>query len=252
MKVKCPACGEPVSAAHINIRDLVAVCPACDNVFQFDSAFQRQRRKIKPPRQFTLYDESERTTHIAFKWSWRTEPLWAFTIAMLLLVIALVMAVGIFSEDGLTSTLLVPLLMGAYPAYYAIGLLFNRTHYKADSETLDVYTEPFYFPRYGKKRLNLDEITKVYCKLTLKNPLGTAKDSFYHVFARTIDGDERSIAAYVNYEHAHFIVQELNAHLQTRQNAPARLVEDDNAEGEEQAGAPETQTTPRAKGARSL
>ena len=54
MKLKCPACGAPIPAAAINVQQMIAVCPECDNVFKFEGTFRQQRRKLKAPLNFGL------------------------------------------------------------------------------------------------------------------------------------------------------------------------------------------------------
>ena len=71
------------------------------------------------------------------------------------------------------------------------------------------------------------------------------------MFVHTLDGDVQKIAAIVNYEHAYFIAQEIEAYLQALREVPASALADDQFEVEE----PETQAdwTPNSarKAARS-
>ena len=91
VKLKCPACGAPISAHRINVQQMIAVCPHCDNVFRFDSAFAPQRRKIKAPAQFRVTDDDPDRLDMAFKWSFRTKPPFGLVAILFGLSITLLM-----------------------------------------------------------------------------------------------------------------------------------------------------------------
>ena len=223
MKLKCPACGAPIPASAINVQQMIAVCPECDNVFKFEGAFQQPRRKLKAPQQFSVADDDPSRLDMAFKWSWRTEPPFALLGALLAFVLSLLMLVGMLSDGAPAAAPLIPLTPLALMSYILLTLALNRTHYESDGETLKVYTEPLPYFRYGKKTLPVDEITEVSIERPAYAPFPEGKAGFYNVYAHTLDSDKVQIAAYVNYEHAHFIEQELKAHLQTLQEIPTAL-----------------------------
>ncbi len=159
MKLKCPACGAPIPAAAINVQQMVAVCPECDNVFKFEGAFRQQRRKLKAPAQFQVVDDDPDRLDMAFKWSWRTEPpVGLFGVIMGLLIPLIVYRMA---ERGGGARPLLPAADCPDELYVLLTLVLNRTHYESDGETLQVYTEPLPFFRYGRTTVAVDEIDHV-------------------------------------------------------------------------------------------
>jgi hypothetical protein len=227
MKLKCPACGAPIASSAINVQQMVAVCPECDNVFQFEGIFRQQRRKIKAPAQFQVSDDDPNRLDMAFKWSWRTEPPFALVGVLFALSVSLLMLIGMVSDGAPPPALLIPLAPASLMSYILLTLALNRTHYESDGETLTVYTEPLPYFRYGKKTLAVDEISEVTVERPAYAPFPEGKAGFYNVYVHTLDGDKVQIAAYVNYEHAHFIAQEVKAYAGSRQEIPAALATED-------------------------
>lgn len=227
MKLKCPACGAPIPASAINVQQMVAVCPECDNVFKFDAPFARQqRRKLKAPAQFKIVDEDPDRLDMAFKWSLRTEPpVGLFAIAFGL-VVTLLMLLGMLSDGAPAAALLIPLVPASFLIYTVLTLVFNSTHYQADAETLKVYTEPLPFLRYGSKSIHVADIAHVSVERPAYAPFPEGKQGFYDVFVHTLDGDKVKVAAIVNYEHAYFIAQEIEAYVHALRDLPARIADD--------------------------
>ncbi len=233
MKLKCPACGAPIPAASINVQQMVAVCPECDNVFKFDNVFQQRRRKLKAPVQFRVVDDDPDRLDMAFKWSPRTEPPFSIVLIVVAFVFLLVTLIGMIAEGAPLIAAILPLLPASFLGYVLLTLLVNSTHYQSDGETLDVYSEPLPYFRYGSRSIPLDEIERVSVERVADPRLSQGKEGFYNVFIHTLDGDVQKIAAIVNYEHAYFIAQEIEAYVQALREAPAPALADDQFEAEE-------------------
>ena len=117
MKLKCPACGAPIPAAGINVQQMVAVCPECDNVFKFDGAFQANSgASSKRPVQFQVVDDDPDRLDIAFHWSPRTEPPFSIVISWSPFVFVLATLVGMIAENAGGAAIL-PLLPAAFLGY---------------------------------------------------------------------------------------------------------------------------------------
>ncbi len=214
MKLKCPACGAPIPASAINIQQMVAICPACDNVFRFGDTFAPRRRKLKAPAQFRVADDDPERLDMAFKWSWRTEPPVGLLAVGFAFMVSLITLLGMIAEGAPPLAMIMPLMPLTLMSYILLTLAVNRTHYESDGETLKVYTAPLPYFRYGKKTVAVDEIERVSVERPAYAPFPEGKAGFYNVYVHTFDGDKLQIAAVVNYEHAHFIAQEIEAHLQ--------------------------------------
>jgi hypothetical protein len=108
--------------------------------------------------------------------------------------------------------------------YTLFTLVFNRTHYESDGETLRVYTEPLPYFRYGKKSVEIGDIHDITVERPAYAPFPEGRAGFYNVYVHTLDGEKIQIAAYVNYDHAYFIAQELKAHLKSLSEISASVV----------------------------
>ncbi len=238
MKLKCPACGAPIPAAAINVQQMIAVCPECDNVFKFEGTFRQQRRKLKAPAQFQVADDDPDRLDMAFHWSWRTEPPFSMITIVVAFVFVLATFVGMVAENAGGAAIL-PLLPAAYLGYTLLTLLVNSTHYESDGETLAVYTKPLPYFRYGSKSIPMDEIERVSVERVTDPRLPQGKDGFFDVFVHTLDGDLQKIAAIVNYQHAYFIAQEIEAFIGALRETSAQsldraLIETDDADAPDQ------------------
>jgi len=225
MKLKCPACGAPVTAADINVQQLIAVCPHCDNVFKIDGLVSPEQRKIKAPPQVNVAGDNPAQLDMSFKWSWRTEPPMSMVAIMVMLMISLIILPLMIGEGAPLLVTLLPLALAGWGGYTLLTLLLNRTHYQSDGETLKVFTEPLPYFRYGSKAISLDEIRDVTVERPTYPAFPEGRDGFYDVYVHTFD-DKIRIAAIVNYQHANFIAQELKAHLQAARQPAVRLTAD--------------------------
>ena len=215
MKLKCPACGSPIPSENINIKSMSALCTHCDSVFTFKPADARPPRKVKAPKQITTHSDSDDALHFSFKWSWRTEPPVAM-VAMLVMVVGLTVAFLATLSMGFTSELLMPLLLGIFPAYVLGAIAVNSTHYEISDDQLRTYTTPLVFPYYGRRTIPLWDIERVTSVQTLTMPGASSREAFYNVYAHTTDGDRIMLARLVNYEHAQYISQELQDFIDMR------------------------------------
>lgn len=224
MKLKCPSCGVAITAQDINIRDMVAVCAECDSVFTFKARAMSRQRKLKPP------------LHFAFKWHWKTEPQFAIVISAMLLAMGLSLLFSSLATGVPVEVLFIGLLIAAFPGYFGTTLMLNHTHFHVQNGQLKVYTEPLWFPYYGTTTMPVNEVTHITTEQSLAMRGASTKDTFYNVYAHTIDEHRYLIARHVNYDHAHFIAQELEEHLSYHNQAGDALfdlsidVADDDAD----------------------
>jgi hypothetical protein len=216
MKLKCPACGTPIPSDNINIQNMTALCSHCDNVFTFKPVDARLSRKLKAPEQVTVHEETEQSLHFSFKWSWRTEPMFGIVMMAIVAMATIVMLSMLLTGAAHIVELLIPLLLGAFPFYYGFTLLLNSTHFHMDHDQLRVHTSPLWYPYYGTRRVPAADITRVTTERFFAMPGATAREAFFNVYAHTIDGDQIMLARGVNYEHAHYIAQEIQSFINTQ------------------------------------
>ena len=124
MKLTCPECGATISASHINIQALVAVCATCDAVFRVDVQSigpAPMDGALSLPNQMSL-SEADRAL------AWRNRGSRMAGIAMCILG-SLLGSVGLVLSSGLGSALTPTMLFASVAAglgYTGLALVFNR------------------------------------------------------------------------------------------------------------------------------
>ncbi|MCA9915199.1 MAG: hypothetical protein KC496_17715 [Anaerolineae bacterium] len=218
MQLTCPNCGETVPAEHINIQQMVAVCPSCDSVFSFtapdEPGEKTKRRKVKQPDDLTLYD-GERL-ELAFRTNWRMDQDESFMGAAILggvfSLIAFIMLGGTLQGE---IPFFLPLFMGiiATSADYAIALrLFNQTHITMDSEEISISRRPLPGLR-APQHVSLSGVIAIHAEETLASRENHYDTPRFRVWAETVDGTQRTIATDLVEEYAYFVAQRLQERL---------------------------------------
>jgi hypothetical protein len=210
MNLRCVNCGEPIPAKNINIQKTLALCDHCETVFDFSenvaSKFSTQKpknRKIKQPVDVLINEDNEQLD-LRFKWSLKIVPptinilmgLW-FLVGFIFPMLAVV--------NGNGETLGIGLLLGAFPSYYFISLLLNRTQLGLNDTVLSTASKPL--PWFDGKNINVDLINTVSYKQS------KSFESYFDLTAQLHDGREINLIELIPYEHAVFIAHEVNAYL---------------------------------------
>ncbi len=218
MRVTCPHCGEVIPSANINIQRMTAVCPACDNVFQFEApAAKTKRRKVKQPEQLDLRETEDRL-HLAFRTNFRLDQHEAFRSSMVMSLVftfITLMMIGAFStkEDV---PLIMPgvfVLITAAMYYWTALIAYNKTHIDVDHERIKVTRQPLPSPFNQITEYDLAGIAAIRYEETPASRKAGYDTPRYRVWADMGDGGRKIILNDLIEEYALFVVQVLNERL---------------------------------------
>ncbi len=216
MQVTCPNCGETVPAEHINIQQMVAVCPVCDSVFSFDAPAEKtKRRKVKQPEGLTLYDGDP--LEMAFRTNWRLEQDESFTgIAVLSVVFSMMAFLMIGGAIQSDVPVFIPVFFAMFAAaadYAAILRIYNKTHITMDADTITISRKPLPGLR-APQEVSLSGVVAIETEETEISKKEAYDTPRFRVWAETVDGTRRTIVTDLVEEYAYFVQQRLQERLQ--------------------------------------
>ena len=216
MQLTCPQCSERVPAENINIQEMVAVCPACDTIFQFDSPTAKaKRRKVKRPEQLSIEDGNR--LHMAFRTNWRLDRSEAFLGSVFGSVFMSVFAILIGSELGPNGPpLLIPLTFAlvALVLFYNVALtVYNKTHIEMDNEKIQVSRKPLRGVFNHVNTIDLSGVVGIRCEETAISKKEDYDTPRFSVWADTVDGRQRLIVTDLVEDYGYFIAQRLEERL---------------------------------------
>ncbi|MCB9454300.1 MAG: hypothetical protein H6672_22935 [Anaerolineaceae bacterium] len=215
MQLTCPNCGSKIASAHINIQQMVAVCPQCDMVFRFDlPAPKIKRRKVKPPKNLTLA-ETDYDLHLAFRTNFRLDKNENFTgIALFSVVFTFLSAIFISMASEIHP--LIPLGFGLATlfGYYSLALTaYNKTHIDATDDTITVSRRPIPNPLTAPTTIDLAGVERIHYEETAISQKEGYDTPRYGVWALMEDRSRRLIVNDVTVDYAAFVAQCLNERL---------------------------------------
>jgi hypothetical protein len=176
MKLTCPDCRKPVSAADVNIKLGVGKCLACDAVFSLVDQVGlpmtglRSKAAIAPSKNFRIDDFGP---DLSISWSWYTHAIWFLVVFALIwngfLVTWYTIAIRSYfdpahGQHGSVGMLLFPvlhLLAGIGAAYVCLVTFCNRTEVCLRGGELTVTLGPL--PTWGNRRVRAADIAQLFC-----------------------------------------------------------------------------------------
>lgn len=241
MQLTCPNCGEKISAEHINVQQMVAVCSACDTVFKFELPDAKaKRRKVKQPQRLMLR-ESDDKLHMDFRTNFRLDRSEAFILSVIGSIFTTILSVILMTEylaGGGDVPLLVPLALGlgAVLLYSSIGFqIFNRTHIDIDDDKIQISRKPIPNIFDQEREVNLAGVVAIRTEetaISIKEGYDTPR---YRVWAEMADGTRKIIVNNVIDDYAHFITQRLQERLEGHPDLDVSRLEDvEDSVGSEQ------------------
>ena len=217
MQLACPNCGEPVVADNINIQQMVAVCSACDTVFEFERPQPKsKRRKVKQPEHLTLREDSD-TLQMRFRTNFRLDKNEAFLTGAItsffLTFVTVLLASQYVAGD-------VPLLIPAAFSLVTLGMYYwlalivwNITQIEADDDEITVTRKPLPDFLYHTRHINLSGVVAIRSEETAVSKKEAYDTPRYRVWAEREDGSQQIIVTDVIEEYAYFITQTLDQRL---------------------------------------
>jgi hypothetical protein len=214
-QLTCPQCSTRIPASNINVQEKIAVCPACDTVFRFDTPeatpVKAKHRKVKQPANLTLRDDDEKL-EMAFRTNFRLGQNEDFIIAIMAIVfLAFLSYVFLLPDEKLLATrLFVFPVAGLILAIYRLGLLlFNRTQITADEHAIRVARKPLPNPLATDQEVLVSNIAHIRCEETDASKREKYDTPRYRVFAEMVDGHEKLIVNDVVEDYGYFIAAQL-------------------------------------------
>jgi hypothetical protein len=230
----CPQCSTRIPASNINVQEKIAVCPACDTVFRFDTPAatpaKAKHRKVKQPANLTLRDDDEKLD-MAFRTNFRLGQNEDFIVAMMAFVVfAFLTFIFTFPSDRLVATglFLFP-LGGMLLAIYRLGLLlFNQTHITADNTLIKTARTPLPNPFAQEYEVPLADVVSIRCEETDASKQAKYDTPRYRVFAEMANGSEKLIVNDVVEDYGFFIAARLQEHIAAQnEHAGKNLLDDE-------------------------
>jgi hypothetical protein len=218
MQVICPNCGEKVTAQHINIQKMTAICPACDSVFPIELPEPKaKRRKVKQPGKLTLRDTE--TLQMDFRTNFRLERNGAAISSAYGSVSMTFLALLFIAEHRVSLILPLIFLLIAVALVYRLALtVVNKTHIEMDEGAIKVTREPIPNPFNRGYEVALAGVAAIKYEETAISKKEAYDTPRYRVWAETVDGSSRTIVTDVIEEYAVFIAQRLQEHLEMDDN----------------------------------
>lgn len=218
MMLVCPQCSTPIPADKINMQALIAVCPACHQMFEFGQEVEPEKvksKKIERPKRVHLKIEPD---HMRLSYDW-------FTWAGLVIVPTALFwnavtwtLVGMVLYSRIWFILLFisgHVALGLWMMYSAATTLFNHTAIQIDEGVLTVQHGPF--PARGNKTLNTPEIEQLFYKQSFpKRKLRSRGSNYqlnYELFAALSDGTEHTLFQHTDENVVRYIGQKLRRYL---------------------------------------
>lgn len=243
MQLNCPNCSEKVSAENINIQQMMAVCSACDSVFDVQRPMAKiKRRKVKQPTDIQVR-ETESQHELAFRTNFRLDKdenvIGAMVMSFAFTFITLLLFTEMLAGDG-DVPFIIPIGFGLATllAYYWVALqVYNKTHITLDEDSIEVARKPLSNPSQPPLEISLSGVVGIRCDETEKSKKEAYDTPRFRVWAERADGSRRTIVNDVTENYALFIAQYLDEHmtLDTESNQPVNLahlvdVDDTHAE----------------------
>ncbi|MCY4147562.1 MAG: hypothetical protein OXE95_12715 [Chloroflexi bacterium] len=232
MQPVCPQCHQPVEAEQINIQQMVALCLACDSVFELRTGLQRRKaRKTQRPPGLQLHDDDPLI--FKFRTNFRLEKNENFVnSAVLSLVFSLLttLMVGLSLEGEapiFLAMLFAILAVGAF--YWLASIVWNATEIAAADSSLMVSRRPLPVPA-SKRVLDLSSVDAIYAEETAASRQDSYDTPRFHVWASETVGRRKLVVADLTEDYATYIASRLDAWLRADDDRSADRLSLDEAD----------------------
>jgi hypothetical protein len=222
-QLNCPNCGQLIEAESINLENLVAVCAACNHVFNFAELVQPATPQIRSdgvhielPRGFEVRRGMNELL-IDVKWRNTRGGKGFFTLFAIVWNLFLIPFVTMAISTGELQILLflsLHLIVGISFLIYTLGLWLNTTLITVSRKGIDVRHQPIPIPFNPKRQLTASDIQQLYVEEYVPSKTNGRPDITYAVRYKTQQGeDERLVKGFRNANHALYIEQEVEKFL---------------------------------------
>lgn len=218
MQITCPNCGQTITAEHINIQKMAAVCPACHHVFSFDlPTAKTKRRKVKQPEDLTLRDE-DHLLSMSFRTNWRLGRNENF-IGAIAGGTSTALVTGFLTNEYFVSgevPFILPIIMAilALGMFYAAAVVaYNQTHITMTDYEIQVKRGPLPTVDSNQQQIDLAGAVRIGYEETVASKKEGYDTPRYRLWVEMADGTRRTIITDLVEEYAAFISQRMQEHL---------------------------------------
>ncbi len=226
-QIICTNCGAPLTAEHVNIQKLVAICPKCSHIFAIDPPVQlspetlTKRDKAKRPAIFEV-QESHDEFHMSYLWRKGADRslMAALSITPIALGIVFTLVAASAHSAAPLGAIGVPIML--LGIYILLTLVFNRSTLSVTPNELTVKGTPLYWPMVNY-RFKLSDVERAKSV-----PMGMSTDpeqDLYTVFVYLRNGRRKRFMAGLSLDQGQYLVEQISYYVE--QNA--------QESGEEQA-----------------
>lgn len=218
MQITCPNCGQTITAEHINIQKMAAVCPACHHVFSFDlPTTKTKRRKVKQPEGLTLRDE-DHLLSMSFRTNWRLERNQTFLGGMVsggMMALVTGLMINEYFETGDVPFILpIVIAIVALGMFYAAAtVMYNKTYIAMTDDEIQVKRGPLPATDSTPQRIDLAGVVSIGYEETVASKQEGYDTPRYRLWAEMADGTRRTILNDLVEDYAAFISQRMQEHL---------------------------------------
>lgn len=220
MQLACPNCATSILADNVNIKDLVAKCHHCNNVFGFTNsdlpAPERNRPEIMLPSGFEAYN-SLSALDIEISWR-RTSKSMGFLIfftlfwnGILSIFVVTALATGAYEMLLFTS---IHLLVGIGLLYFVIATLLNKTYVYVSRREISIEHRPLRIPFYPNRNLQATDLDQLYVKKYSSGKTNGRTNWAFSVVARMRTGSDVTLVKGLRMpEQATYLEQQIEKFL---------------------------------------
>ena len=220
MQLSCPQCSAQIPAENINIQQMVAVCPNCDTVFEFNSprSSKSKIRKVKQPHNLAMQEND--TLRMRFRTNFRLDRNQAFLtsggLALVFTFVTAIISEDMIADGNFTPVIPLPFLLVALAMFYWMALtVFNHTEIEMDDEAITVARKPlpnFLNPNPHVVNLNgVEAIRVAETDASVKEQYDTPR---FRIWAEMTDGRQKTIVTDLIEDYAFYVAQHLNERLE--------------------------------------
>ncbi len=215
MQPVCPQCQQPVEAKQVNIQQMLALCPACNSIFELRPDLRRRKtRKVQQPTGLQLQDGDPLI--FKFRTNFRLEKNEHFVnSAVMSAVLSLVTILMIGLTLSGEVTLFMPVFfatMAFATLYWLASIAWNHTEIAASENSLMVSRRPL--PVTSSSRvLDLTDVETFYAEETTASQQEGYDTPRFHVWASETEGGRKLVVGDLTEEYATYIASRLDAWL---------------------------------------
>lgn len=230
MQLYCRNCGEEIPAQNINVQETIAVCKACNAVFDFSATVAQEKRKRKMVSMPDRFHMDERPDELELAYHWFTPMailMTVFTVIWsgpVLLIFMPLFLGGTFNFASLGGGIFsifsfFPLIFGGVAVgliYYTVGLWINQTVITVSDSEIKVRSKPL--PTLGNKTIDSRFIGQLYVKQRVSRNSNSGGTSItYQVRIVTDDGKNQTLVGNLpKSEQALYIEQQIERYLRLK------------------------------------